>query len=115
MMKKEELQDVLKSLRDYEQIRARIDDLTDYVKNTDYATSTTGGVVKVGRQTLGADIYNGELSARICNYAQYQNNLYTNGFISKGTLENVIAGKELVNKTYVDTIVGDIESLLANI
>ena len=30
MMKKEELQDVLKSLRDYEQIRARIDDLTDY-------------------------------------------------------------------------------------
>lgn len=30
MMKKEELQDVLKSLRDYEQIRARIDDLTNY-------------------------------------------------------------------------------------
>ena len=30
MMKKEELQDVLKSLRDHEQIRARIDDLTNY-------------------------------------------------------------------------------------
>ena len=30
MMKKEELHDVLKSLRDYEQIRSRIDDLTDY-------------------------------------------------------------------------------------
>ncbi len=30
MMKKEGLQDVLKSLRDYEQIRSRIDDLTDY-------------------------------------------------------------------------------------
>ena len=30
MMKKEALQDVMKSLRDYEQIRARIDDLTDY-------------------------------------------------------------------------------------
>lgn len=30
MMKKEELQDVMKSLRAYEQIRSRIDDLTDY-------------------------------------------------------------------------------------
>ena len=30
MMKKEELQDVLKSLRAYDQIRSRIDDLTDY-------------------------------------------------------------------------------------
>ena len=30
MMKKEELQEVLKSLRDYDQIRSRIDDLSDY-------------------------------------------------------------------------------------
>ena len=36
-------------------------------------------------------------------------------FISKGTLENVITGKELVNKTYVDDLVGDINSALDSI
>ena len=87
--------------------------LLDYVKNTDYATTEKAGVVRM-RLTHGvmASETTGELNARICNYQQYLNNLYTNGFISKGTLENVIIGKELVNKTYVDTIVGDINTLL---
>lgn len=100
------------TLLDYVTTSALTTELAPYVKNTDYATAQKGGVVKVGRTTLGTGINNGELEARICNYEQYLNNLYTNGFISKGTLENVITGKELVNKTYVDTIVGNINTLL---
>ena len=40
------------------------------------------------------------------------NSASDNMFIGKGTLENVITGKELVNKTYVDNIVGDIDTIL---
>lgn len=84
-------------------------DLTDYVKNTDYASSSKGGVIKTGfGTTLNAD---GILYAAVYTYANYllNNNNY---FISKGTLENVITGKELVNKTYVDNIVGNIDTIL---
>ena len=88
------------------------DDLTDYVKNTDYAAASKGGVVKSN------NYYNAEISSSsgtiYCTtntYTQYQGK-ENNAFISKGTLENVIAGKELVNKTYVDDIVGDIENIL---
>ena len=83
--------------------------LADYVKNTDYAASGKAGVVKYGygfQVTSTGSPYATEFS-----YANYQSALGSN-FIGKGTLENVIAGKELVNKTYVDNIVGDIESIL---
>lgn len=95
-------------------------DLTDYVKNTDYATSSKGGVIKVGGIGLGYSIGQtgdnaGKLEARILTYTQYQNNLYTNGFVGKGTLENVITGKDLTTKAYVDEIVGDIGIILDEI
>ena len=89
------------------------EDLTDYVKNTDYATNAKGGVIRT-LDDYGTYIINGVLSAVNKNYAQYQV-LPNQLFIGKGTLENVITGKELVNKTYVDNIVGDIESLLAEV
>ena len=84
-------------------------DLTNYVKNTDYASSSTGGVIKDGSQSLGYGITQnganaGKLNANILTYQQYQNNLYTNGFIGKGTLENVLAAT-----------VGDIETLLTTL
>lgn len=85
--------------------------LLDYVKNTDYATSLKGGVIKtstvVGTETNAGGI----LTGQVITYANYVN-ANDKSFISKGTLENVITGKELVNKTYVDTIVGDINTLL---
>lgn len=85
--------------------------LADYVKNTDYATSTTGGVVKISYESGVNRSASGYITARALTNAQYESS--GNGlFISKGTLENVIAGKQLVNKTYVDTIVGDINTLL---
>ena len=85
-------------------------DLTDYVKNTDYANGTTGGVIKSGGYGVSVDA-NGRVYCSVLDYATYlnQGNAY---FVGKGTLENVITGKELVNKTYVDGLVGDIDTVL---
>ena len=72
-------------------------DLTDYVKNTDYATENKGGTIKTSNY-YATNIYNGVLYARTKTYSDY-----TGGdnsmFIGKGTLENVIAGKGLVSNT----------------
>lgn len=76
--------------------------LTSYVKPADYATSSKGGTVKVS-DTYGSYIVSGGALAcknlTFANYGSASNNL----FVSKGTLENVITGKNLANKTYVDT------------
>ena len=85
----------------------------NYVQRTDYATNLKGGVIKTS-SAYGTQTGSGLLSGVTYSYADYQNKSQ-NAFISKGTLENVITGKELVNKTYVDTIVGDIGTILDNI
>lgn len=67
-------------------------DLTDYVKNTDYASTNKGGVIKVG---YGCAVTpQGDLFSLHKTYPQYQSGT-SNDFISKGTLENVITGKNL--------------------
>ena len=70
-------------------------DLTNYVTNTDYATSSKGGVVKAN------NYYNANISSNsgtlFCDtntYVQYERK-EDNSFISKGTLENVLIGKGL--------------------
>jgi len=96
-------------------------DLTDYVKFTDYASSSKGGVVKTS-VNYGYDIYDGMLYARNYNYSEYQNK-GNSMFIGKATLENVITGKGLITntvnnltnyytKTEIDNTVGDIENIL---
>ena len=73
-------------------------DLTDYVKNIDYATSSKCGVIKVDNKYGLGMIIGGYLVGETVNY-----NLYNSGsdarIISKGTLENVIIGKGLVSNT----------------
>ena len=77
----------------WELIGDTVVDLTDYVKNTDYATSSKGGVIKPGH-TVQVNQTTGVLSAEVKDYSNYQaQDNYI--FISKGTLENVIAGKGL--------------------
>ena len=70
--------------------------LTDYVKNNDYASTNTGGVVKKGNNfdVNGSGVpYADELT-----YADYQT--YGSGrFIGKGTLENVLTGKGYISNT----------------
>ena len=84
-------------------------DLKDYVKDTDYAQWNKGGVIKTGN---GVNVYStGTPYATSTNYSTYEQQA-NDFFIGKGTLENVITGKELVNKTYVDNIVGDIDTIL---
>lgn len=75
-------------------------DLTDYVKNTDYATNQTGGVIKYSPDSYGTNVYNGFLLASPKTYAQYQSAGNTI-FIGKGTLENVLTAR-----------IGDINSVL---
>ena len=68
---------------------------------TDYATSSSGGIIKLSNANAGTSISNGILIGSTKTYEQYvpaSNQI----FVSKGTLENVITGKELTNKTYVD-------------
>lgn len=91
-----------------------IPDLTNYVKNTDYARTSKAGVIKSGYYGLQVDSNNGKAYCDTYTYANY-GNVENQRFISKGTLENVITGKELVNKTYVDDLVGDIETILTTL
>ena len=82
-------------------------DLTDYVKNTDYATASKGGVVKVSF-SRGTGIDNGNIYPAIFTYEQY-NSALSGSFIGKGTLENVITGKGLVSNTdYATDSVGGV-------
>lgn len=104
---KQETNDLLDNKADV----SDIPDLTNYVQNTDYASSSKGGVIKV-YTSRALEMINGEaLSAQAKSYSEY-GSLNNGAFIGKGTLENVITGKQLVNQTYVDNIVGDIESIL---
>lgn len=101
-------------------------DLTDYytktetntlldgkVGFTDYATDSVAGVVKVGAN--GVSLNNLKiLQAGVSSYSDYGSKT-NNYFISKGTLENVITGKGLTTKAYVDGLVGDINTALDTI
>ena len=80
-------------------------DLTDYVKNTDYASSSKGGVIKTGYSS-NIDA-NGSLYATNLSYTNYQN-VGVNHFISKGTLESVITGKGLIDSSYHDSTKQDV-------
>ena len=85
-----------------------IPDLTDYVKNTDYATASKGGVIKgTGDYSFRVD-NQGRPNANVLSYSDYSS-YSTNNFISKGTLENVITGKGLVSNTdYATSSVGGV-------
>lgn len=87
-------------------------DLTNYVTNTDYATSNVAGVMKVSNGVVVGGT--GSVSCSPRTYADYSG-LSSSYFISKGTLENVIAGKDLTTKSYVDSLVGNLETILTTL
>ena len=68
-------------------------DLTDYIKNTDYATSSKSGVFKVSNGAVVGST--GYITCSPKTFNEY-NNLSNNYFISKGTLENVLRGYGLI-------------------
>jgi len=84
-----------------------------YVKNTDYATNSTGGVLKASAGLL-VNASNGNAYCEERSYAQYQSSGGT-AFISKGTLENVITGKGLVKNTdYASSSTGGVVKVNSN-
>ena len=106
--------------------------LQPYVKNTDYATNSTGGVIKID-QNYGLRVSSGTLVGYGVNYTDYGNAL-NQLVIDKGTLENVITGKNLetannkvtsISSSSTDTqypsakcvydLVGDIETILTTL
>lgn len=88
------------------------DYLDDYVPKTQKATNTVLGLVRTGNMiSVNAA---GELQVDTMSYTQYSQEA-GNKCISKGTLENVIVGKDLANKSYVDEKIGDIDTILTNI
>jgi hypothetical protein len=98
-------------------IPSKTSDLTNdsnFVSNTDYASTSVAGVIKVNASAGSIVNSSGQIVAYTRTYAQYQD-AYNDLFIGKGTLEAVITGKELVNKTYVDGLVGDINTALDTI
>lgn len=86
--------------------------LNDKVGFTDYANYSTAGVVKTNLSFETDN--NGGARCSIIEYSNYPSANNRN-FISKGTLENVITGKDLTTKAYVDGLVGDIQTLLDNL
>lgn len=75
-------------------------DLTNYVKNIDYASSSTGGVIKISND-LGSDISSaGVIRGYTRTYLGYTS-MDNAGIISKGTLENVLTAR-----------IGDISTIL---
>ncbi len=78
-------------------------ELTDYVKNTDYATTSTGGVIKIDSAYFGADLTNGKLYCIPLTYSAYQSK-GDSYFISKGTLENVLTERIGSIDTVLETL-----------
>lgn len=87
-------------------------EFSKYVKSTDYATESKAGTIKLSMTQSGTYIdSSGTIFAKLDLYDIYK--LRGDGFfISKGTLENVIAGKELVNSDQVDTKINEAKSSL---
>lgn len=79
----------------------------NYVTNTDYATSSVGGVLKVSNGDYGITVDDGVLKGTVRTYAQYSD-MSSKGLVAKGTLENVITGKGLINDSYHDSTKQDI-------
>lgn len=69
-------------------------DLTNYVTNTDYANSSTAGVLKTST-TYATSVSSGVLQSATKTYSDYSSG-NNNMFISKGTLENVFASKGFI-------------------
>lgn len=76
-------------------------DLTDYVKNTDWAKSNKGGVfIPIDYYAIDVSQVNGALFSKVLTYEQYKNK--SNGtFIGKGTLENVLGEMKYWRKVEV--------------
>ena len=80
----------------------------NYVTDTDYATEIKAGLVRTDPEFLVFVQGTGSLGALCVSYDSYRD-IYPSAFISKGTLEEVITGKGLIDSSYHDSTKQDIE------
>ena len=94
--------EVVLTLQGGSTVRFSVADLVaGLVSTTDYATDSVGGVIKTSGTYATETSSTGLIRGITRTYQQY-GSLDNAAFISKGTLENVITGKELVNKSVND-------------
>lgn len=100
LVTEENLEETLKEYalkKDIPKNLSELENDSNYVKNTDYATSSVGGVVTLNNY-FGIDVATkGQLVGSPKSYFAYTNS-ENRLLISKGTLENVIEGKKLETK-----------------
>lgn len=100
LVTEENLEETLKEYalkKDIPKNLSELENDSNYVKNTDYATSSIGGVVTLNNY-FGIDVATkGQLVGSPKSYSAYTNS-ENRVLISKGTLENVIEGKKLETK-----------------
>ena len=105
---------------DYDDLldKPTIPDVSNLVSFTDYASNNNTGVIKANSNfNTQVSSTTGSLYGITNTYAQYQDK-DNNAFITKGTLENVITGKGLIDNTVNNltnyTTTSSLTSLLAN-
>lgn len=80
---------------------------SNFITRENVATSSEAGTIKVNTTSFDLNVnQNGEIYPSDLSYAQY-NNKSSYSFISKGTLEKVISGKNLTNEQYVQDYVAE--------
>lgn len=84
-------------------------DLTDYVKFTDYADNGYSGVIETNL-AYGTKMNNGSLACEVFSYSDYVlgSDFDDEGFISKGTLKNVMTATIGDINSLLDTINGEV-------
>ena len=100
LVTEENLEETLKEYalkKDIPKNLSELENDSNYIKNTDYATRTYAGVIKgTGAFCFTVDS-EGQPKLNVLDYNTYKQYSFNN-FISKGTLENVIEGKKLETK-----------------
>lgn len=100
LVTEENLEETLKEYalkKDIPKNLSELENDSNYIKNTDYATRTSAGVIKgTGAFCFTVDS-EGQPKLNVLDYNTYKQYSFNN-FISKGTLENVIEGKKLETK-----------------
>lgn len=74
-----------------ERIKKKLES-SGFIKNTDYASSSTGGVIKVDSTYATEITSGGKLKAKEISASDYES-ANDSAFISKGTLDNVLASQ----------------------
>lgn len=65
-------------------------DMSEYIKNTDFASNNMPGIVK-SNDNYGSHIYNGSIEGVTKSYNQYIQGLHDHFLICKKTLDNILA------------------------